>query len=402
VTGNRSRSKLFGEAPVVACERGRFFAFRNVAIHHPSAHDKDIADAAHARAAAAVSHYAPAEPRALGVMALLATAALFAVVLPIGTGVLLGTLLALATHTVYRSVVRRTRRPALIALLAALLATMVVAGTVGVLLALVALRGASVLSTSPQWFAPGGKGTAFVEALQKPLAAIHLQPGEAIERLRTALGGAASSLAGWAAHVVAIVLDDVLALFFMATTMYFVLLHWTELGRRMERLLPINPHHTRRLMHEIQRLGRVVVVGNFGTAVVQGALAGIGYLIAQIPEAAFLGALTAVASLLPVFGTMLVWVPAGVVLALTGHVGRGVFELIWGSLVVVGLCDYVVRPKLIGRGDTTSTWMTFVGLFGGIKLFGFVGFLLGPLLVGIASAILRLYARVRRFRLGLS
>ena len=120
-----------------------------------------------------------------------------------------------------------------------------------------------------------------------------------------------------------------------------------------------------------------------------------------MPEPAFFGAITAVASLVPVFGTMLVWVPAGVVLMATGHVGAGIFELVWGSLAVVALCDYLVRPKLVGSGETMSTWMTFVALFGGIKLFGFVGFLLGPLLVGIAIAALRLYERTRRFRLGL-
>ena len=96
------------------------------------------------------------------------------------------------------------------------------------------------------------------------------------------------------------------------------------------------------------------------------------------------------------------WVPAGLVLLSTGHVGRGIFELVWGALVVMAFCDYVVRPKLVGGGETMSTWLMFVSLFGGIELFGFIGFLLGPLLVGVATVILRLYERTRRFRLGLS
>ena len=75
--------------------------------------------------------------------------------------------------------------------------------------------------------------------------------------------------------------------------------------------------------------------------------------------------------------------------------------LVWGSLAVVGFCDYVVRPRLVGRGETTSTWLTLVAIFGGIKLFGAVGLLLGPLLTGLAASVLRLYERTRRFRLGL-
>jgi predicted PurR-regulated permease PerM len=208
-------------------------------------------------------------------------------------------------------------------------------------------------------------------------------------------------VAAWAAQVVAIVADGFLAVFFMAITMYFVLRNWPALARRAEYLMPINPHHTRRLMREIQRLGRTVVIGNFGTALLQGLLAGIGFWVGHVPQPAFFGAITGVASLVPAFGTMLVWAPTGVVLIATGHVAGGAFELLWGALVVVAFCDYVVRPRLVGRGESMSTWMTFVALFGGIKLFGIVGLLLGPLFVGVAVAALRVYERMRRFHLGL-
>jgi predicted PurR-regulated permease PerM len=276
-----------------------------------------------------------------------------------------------------------------------------VAGTTGVLIYLLVIEGVSVVAALPAALSPGGGAALVAERMLQPFAPF-LSPSDIVTRLKGALGGIAASLAGWAAQVVGIVFDGILALFFMAITMYFVLLHWTELGRRAERLLPINPHHTRRLMREAQRLGRVVVLGNFGTAIVQGVVAGIGYALAHVPQAAFFGAITAVASLVPVFGTMLVWLPAGLALIFAGHTVAGIFLLLWGTVAIVGLCDYLVRPKLVGRGETMSTWMTFVALFGGIKLFGFVGFLLGPLLVGMSIAVLRLYGRTRRFRLGLS
>jgi predicted PurR-regulated permease PerM len=98
---------------------------------------------------------------------------------------------------------------------------------------------------------------------------------------------------------------------------------------------------------------------------------------------------------------MLVWVPTGLLLLAGGHPATSAFVFTWSALVVVGLCDYVVRPRLVGGGDSMSSWMTFVALFGGLKLFGFVGVLLGPMIVGVAVAALRLYERTRRFRLGL-
>lgn len=359
-------------------------------------------DAEHARAREAVAHYAPAEPRALGVMALVATAAILWVLLPVGIGVLVGALLAFTLYHPYRPLARRTQRPVLLALAFTLAATVVVAGTLSVLAYLLILQGVAVVAKLPQALSPGGGAALVAQRMVRPLAIFNMQPSEIVDRIKSAIGGLATSLAGWAAQLVGTVFDSLLTVFFMAITMFFVLLHWRQLATRAERLMPINPHHTRRLMREIRRIGRIVVIGNFGTAIIQGTIAGVGYAIAHLPEPGFFGAMTAVASLVPVFGTLLVWIPAGLALLFGGHTAAGIFELLWGSLAVVAFCDYVVRPKLVGRGETMSTWMTFVALFGGIKLFGFVGFLLGPLLVGVAMAVLRMYERTRRFRLGLS
>jgi predicted PurR-regulated permease PerM len=127
----------------------------------------------------------------------------------------------------------------------------------------------------------------------------------------------------------------------------------------------------------------------------QGVLAGVGYAVLGVPQAPFFGAMTAVASTIPVLGTMLVWAPLGAYLILTGHTGAGVAELVWGFLVVVTLSDGFLRPRLVGSRSHMGLLPALIGLFGGIELFGFVGLLLGPTLVGLALAILRLYARAR-------
>jgi predicted PurR-regulated permease PerM len=358
-------------------------------------------DAAHVRAREVSARYAPAEPRALGTMAALATLAIMWVVLPVGLGVLVGALLALTLDRPYTSLAHRSGRPALVAFATTAVTTVVVGGIASVLGYLLVQQGIVVVAELPASLRPGGAAASVVERAARPLAALGQSPASIAAHLNDALGTIASTLAGWAARAVGVLVDWLLALLFMAATMYFVLRHWNDIARRAERLMPLNPHHTRRLMREIRRLGRTVVVGNFGTAVVQGVVAGVGYAIARVPQPAFFAAVTAVVSLVPVFGTVLVWLPAALVLMLTDRVGAGVFVLVWGSLAVVGFCDYVVRPRLVGRGETTSTWLTLVAIFGGIKLFGAVGLLLGPLLTGLAASVLRLYERTRRFRLGL-
>jgi predicted PurR-regulated permease PerM len=367
----------------------------------PSSFASPQASAERARAREAQVHYAPAEGRALGTLAVLAALALLWVIIPVGIGVLLGALLAFTAHQYYLPLARKTHRPALAAFLLTAAATLLVAGTVGVISYLLVLQGLAVAQMLPQSFGPDGPARHFLETMRTPLALLKIEPSSLVDRLRGTIGTVASHLAGWAADVLAVVMDGALAVFFLALTMYFVLRYWAELSRRAERLMPLNPRHTRHLLRQMRRIGRTVVIGNFGTAAVQGALGGLGYAFGHLPEAALLGALTTVASLVPVVGVMIVWVPAGLIPLLFGHTGTGLFELGWGLLITTVFCDYVVRPKLVGSGDESSTWLTFIGLFGGIKLFGFIGLLLGPLIVGMAVASLRVYERVRRFRLDL-
>jgi predicted PurR-regulated permease PerM len=361
----------------------------------------DPASPERALARKAQIHYAPAESRALGTLAILATLAILWIVVPIGIGVLIGTLLAFTTHPYYRALAHRTKRPTLVAFTLTAAATLLVTGTVGIIGYLLLLRGLAVAEMLPQSLGPDGPLPHLAETLRAPLAALKIDPATLVDRLRQALGGVASQLAGWAADILAVLADGALAVFFLAFTMFFVLRHWAELAKRAEYLLPFNPRHTRHLLNQMRRVGRTVVIGNFGTAAVQGLLGGVGYGLGHLPQWPLLGALTAVSSLVPVVGTMVIWVPAGLLLLLFRQTNTGLFELGWGLIVTTIFCDYVVRPRLIGRGSNTSTWLTFVGLFGGIKLFGFIGLLLGPLIVETAIDALRLYERVRKFRLGL-
>jgi predicted PurR-regulated permease PerM len=88
-----------------------------------------------------------------------------------------------------------------------------------------------------------------------------------------------------------------------------------------------------------------------------------------------------------------VWVPAGIFLLGTGHVGMGVLELCWGGLVVVGVSDYVIRPRLVGGHGTMPALLTFAALFGGVEVFGLEGLIVGPLIMSVSFAVLRIFAQ---------
>lgn len=143
------------------------------------------------------------------------------------------------------------------------------------------------------------------------------------------------------------------------------------------------------LIGTVEATVRGVVLGIVGTAVAQGALAMLGFLIAGVPGALLLGGLTALVSIIP-GGPVLVWLGATVWLLSTEQLGWALFMVIWGAALVSSI-DNVVRPLLISRGASLSFALVFVGVVGGIIAFGFVGIFIGPTLLALSWRLWRTF-----------
>jgi predicted PurR-regulated permease PerM len=334
----------------------------------------------------------PNQRRALGVFALAATIALIWLSLPVSSGLFLGTLLAFSLLRFHERVAERLGHT-LSAVLLAVGSGLATIGGLLLLLYFVVVRGIVAASELASGFQPEGpvrKWLTNVEAATKdsPFGVIDISG-----RIRAMAADAASKLTDWIAAVAGATFSATLTLFFTMMTTFFVLRHWTEILERAERMLPLHPMHTRVVLTEFQKVGKEVFIGTMLTGVIQGLLAAVGYQIAGAPEVALLAALTTVASLVPAVGTLLVWVPAGVGLMISGRVGAGVFLLLWGALIVGVLSDYFIRPKLVGGGGHVPTLLTFISLFGGVEVFGLLGLIVGPVIAAVALALLRTYDR---------
>ena len=139
---------------------------------------------------------------------------------------------------------------------------------------------------------------------------------------------------------------------------------------------------TEHLLHVAGSTVRGVVYGILGTALVQGILAGLGFWVAGVPGALFLGFVTFLVSPIPV-GPPLVWGPAALWLFSQGHMGWAIFVAVWGFGIVSSV-DNVLKPWLISRGSNLPLVLVLLGAFGGIVAFGFVGIFLGPTLLAVA------------------
>ena len=332
---------------------------------------------------------------ALAIFAIVALAVIVRIAMPVGMGILLGTLVAFTLESFYNKLLARGWRPLLAALTCLAITIFGVVGVVGGTLYIFVSRGVVVAEDLLASLGPEGSARAFILRLSSHLPR-ELQVQQLIARLHNAAAGLASRVGVIAETILNVTFSGLLSSLFMLLTTYFVLRNWPLLAKRAEDVLPLRPRYTRALLDEFRVVGRTTLLGTIVTGLAQGALATLGYWILGVPEPAFLGAATALASLLPAVGTMLVWVPVGLFLILTGHVARGVIELVYGGLVVVGFSDYILRPKLVGSSTEMPALFTLVSLFGGIEIFGLVGLILGPVLMSLALAILRIYAQERR------
>jgi predicted PurR-regulated permease PerM len=175
--------------------------------------------------------------------------------------------------------------------------------------------------------------------------------------------------------------------FVMLFVLFFALRDGAQLFVRAARLLPLEPHRRGALLTRLGKVLRAVVYGCGLTALVQGTLVATGFAIAGIRGFIVYGVLAAICGLLPFGGAALVWVPAVIYLLLSGQIGWGIFMLAWGG--IVSTSDNFIRPVIISRYTPVPTLLVFIGVIGGVAAFGALGFILGPVILVLATELFR-------------
>ncbi|HWH47323.1 MAG TPA: AI-2E family transporter [Burkholderiales bacterium] len=153
--------------------------------------------------------------------------------------------------------------------------------------------------------------------------------------------------------------------------------------------------YSRHLLDVAGKTVNSVVYGILGTALAQGLLAGIGFLIAGVPGATLLGLATFFFSVVPV-GPPLIWGTATIWLYFHGSVGMAIFMGLWG-LLVISLVDNFLKPIIISRGSHLPFILVFLGVLGGVLTFGFIGIFLGPTLLAVGFHVLNEWMSSTRY-----
>ena len=193
--------------------------------------------------------------------------------------------------------------------------------------------------------------------------------------------------------------DCVVSLFVMLYLLCFLLRDGDELTRRIRSAVPLRADHQRALAENFTLVIRATVKGTLVVAVVQGALGGLLFWLLGIRGALLWAVVMAVFSLLPAFGTAIVWVPVAIYFLVTGAVGQGLLVIGYGVLVI-GLVDNVLRPVLVGKDTKMPDYVVLVATLGGLSVFGVNGFVIGPIIAALFLAAWSIVAASRRLSAG--
>lgn len=212
---------------------------------------------------------------------------------------------------------------------------------------------------------------------------IGAQLEQAGARLVSLIGG---SLLGFAGTATRLLLQITIAFF----GLYFLLVSAGDVWRMMLPFIPFSAANAEALRRRFKGVTTSTLVGTGVTALVQGTLVALGFLMTGLPNPAFWGVVTVIVSILPVVGSGLVWVPGVAVLAFEHRYGWAIALAIWG-IVAVGQVDNLIRPWVFRRYASIHPFVTIIGAMAGISYFGLLGLLIGPLAISYFFELIRMY-----------
>jgi predicted PurR-regulated permease PerM len=179
--------------------------------------------------------------------------------------------------------------------------------------------------------------------------------------------------------------------FVLLYTMYFFLTDGPSLLRSVLTVLPLSDLDKARMLDKFVSVTRATLKGTILIGATQGMLNGLAFWAVGIEGPIFWGTVMSVLSIIPGIGGALVWVPAAIVLAVTGELTRAIGLTVFCA-IVVGTIDNVMRPRLVGRDTEMHDLMIFFSTIGGLSLFGVTGFILGPLLAALFVTAWEMFA----------
>ena len=172
-------------------------------------------------------------------------------------------------------------------------------------------------------------------------------------------------------------------------TFFFALRDKELIIEYIKNSLPFPKETSKRLFEQSKIITSAILYGHVVVGIIQGIIIGVGFFVFKVPNALILALLASLAGILPIIGTVIVWLPVAVYLFVGGSIVPA-----WG-IVIFGLLssniDNLLRPIIVSKRAKINTGILLVSTIGGLFFFGILGFILGPLIISYLLAILEIY-----------
>ncbi len=333
--------------------------------------------------------------RGVLILVLIAISALFfAVVRPFIQPVFIAALFAAIFTPLYRRFLKRVgSRRSLASALTILTILFFVVVPVGFVFAAFLSQASDIANTAAPWIrqqlATPGQITAILEGL--PFYEI-VQPYRELALAR--LGELANFLSGWLLGLFQSAtlgtFKSLLTTLIVLYTMFFFLVDGDRLLYYLLYYLPLNDEDEKKLLSRFTSVTRATLKGTAVIGFLQGGLAGIALWLAGIPSALFWAICMMLLSVVPGVGTAIIWLPAVIYLVVGGQYLTALLVGLFCA-IVVGTIDNVLRPRLVGNDTQMHELMIFFSTLGGLLMFGFMGFVIGPIIAALFVTVWELY-----------
>lgn len=182
----------------------------------------------------------------------------------------------------------------------------------------------------------------------------------------------------------------ILNLFLIAFLLFFFFRDGKTMYEFVYQMIPMVKKNKNILADKVNETFSAVIRGQFLTSIIQGTLAGFTFWFLGLPLPFLFGFMTFLTSMIPLTGAATIWVPFDIYLFVTHQTTKAVILLLVGILVI-SLADNILKPILIGEKTKLPIFLLFLGIFGGMKLYGFTGIFLGPVLLSLFFVLAKIY-----------
>jgi predicted PurR-regulated permease PerM len=175
-------------------------------------------------------------------------------------------------------------------------------------------------------------------------------------------------------------------------TLFYLLRDGESYYLALLELMPLHEGDKEAIFETLSATLSSVMRGLMLTALLDGVIIGLGYLVCGVPYWALLALATAACGLLPMGGTAVVWMPVAIYLAFESGWGAAILLVVW-SVIALAIIDNFIKPVAMRHGTELPTLALFFGLAGGLEAFGPLGIFLGPAIIAVFAALLKVYRR---------